>query len=178
LTGGDADEFWLGLHVGGVQKFSKKIPGSETGASVQVKDTQDAEGNILAEGVERFGGPWRALTMYVVALRGGWETAPRGLTITDAPPARVQGLAVTVTNGTARLTWQAVSGDVTGYIVGHRNIFGEVHRVTTDAAGATGMNIPVVPGKHSFSVAAKDALWDVIQDDAALNFCEAVEVQA
>jgi hypothetical protein len=156
-----AESIRICLRSGGIERFSKTVAGSGTSAAVAASEVQGISG------------PWRTLEVYAVSKNSTWEVRSLTLEVADAPPAVVQGLEVTVTASVASLSWQAASGEVTGYVVGHQDNFGEVHRAaTTD----TSMDIPVGAGTHRFTVAAKDALYDILHDDTLLNFCPLVEV--
>jgi hypothetical protein len=158
-----AEDITISLRSSGIERFTKKIPGSSTSAS------------ITAEEMQQRGGPWRMLEVSAIARNGNWEARSLTLEVADAPPVAVQGLEVMTEDDVALLVWQETTGnDVTGYIVGHRDTFGEVRRFETED---TSMDIPMDVGSHMFVVAAKDVLFDLIADVAVLNFSAPVEVE-
>jgi hypothetical protein len=158
-----AETVTVTLRSGGADKYSKAVPGGDTGSAITASDVQAS------------GGPWRVLEVGATAKNGDWQSIASPLTVADSAPAIVQGLEVTLDAGIAHVSWQAATdSDVTGYVVGHKNALGEISRVETDALS---VDIPVDVGTHTFTVAGKDALYDLIQDVAALNFTAPVAVE-
>jgi len=153
------------LSSGGSERMRKSVPGTSNNVL------------ILPSEMQPHGGPWRMLNISALAINGLWEVPMASFDIADPPPSKVQNVQVSVSAGVATVSWDAVSdADLTGYGVGHVKPDGGITRHLTVGL-ETSIQIPVVSGSNSFVVAARDALFDVIGDENALNFSDTVTVE-
>ena len=164
----DAQEITLVLYSAGIERMRKTVAGTATGATINAAEMQ------------QYQGPWRELEVVAISRKSTWETRSPALRVVDIPPAQVQGLSVQdVGGGTIRLIWQATatSDNATGYIVVHNDPLGAVNIVAVQGASSTQLDMAVQPGKHTFIIAAKDALYDLNEDVYSLIFSDAIQIE-
>lgn len=162
----DAQQITLVLSSGKSERMRKSVAGDATAADIIMTEMQE------------FGGPWRDIEVYAISLNGTWETRSLTLTAIDAPPAKLSGVSVALSGpATALLTWNVATTGCTGYVVIHVDPLGVSKTFTINGDGTTQISIPVAAGTNKFSVAGKDALYDINTDLYALYFSDPVSLE-
>lgn len=155
----EAEEITLTLRSSGATVLERVLPGAAV--------------SFLPAAEDFTGGPRRTLEISAVARNGTWLSLPGMLNVADMPPTMPQGFYAEPATAAVRLHWQAVQGEVTGYVVLHVDPLGQVRQYATEALT---LDVPAGLGLHSFSVAARDGLYDIIGDTATLNFSPIAEI--
>lgn len=162
----DAQEITLALSSGKSERMRKIIPGDAT------TDT------ITADDMREVGGPWRNIEVIAISQNSTWEERSLTLTALDAPPAKLTGVNVTLSDpATALLSWNVAGAGSNGYVVVYVDPLGQSETFTIDGDGTTQISIPVSVGVNQFSVAGKDTLYDINSDLYALYFSEPVSLE-
>lgn len=162
----DAQEITLMLSSGKSERMRKNIPGDAT-TSI-----------ITAESMLGFGGPWRNIEVIAISRNSTWEARSLTLAVIDAPPAKITGVSAALSGpATARITWNVATAGCTGYVVIHADPLGASKTFTINGDGTTQISIPVSVGTNQFSVAGKDAFYDINPDLYALYFSDPVSIE-
>ena len=133
---------------------------------------------IPASEMQNVGGPWREIEVYAISQNSTWEARSLTLTALDAPPAKLTGVKVTLSGpATALLTWNVAGAGSTGYVVIHVDPLGKSETFTINGDGTTQISIPVSAGVNQFSVAGKDALYDINPDMYSLYFSDPLSLE-
>lgn len=162
----NAQEITLVLSSGKSERMSKTIPGDA------------ATDTITAEDMRAIGGPWRNVEVVAISRNSTWEARSLTLTALDAPPAKITGVRVVLSGpATALLTWNVAIGGCTGYVVVYADPLGASQTFIIEGDGTTQISIPVSVGINQFSVAGKDALYDINPDLYVLYFSDPVSLE-
>jgi hypothetical protein len=134
--------------------------------------------SITAAEMLAVGGPWREVEICAISMNGTWEARSLALTALDAPPARLTGVVVSLSvPDAATLAWDAAVDDCTGYVAVHVDPLGVSRTFTIDGNDITSVSIPVSVGVNLFSVAGKDAIYDISPSPHALFFGDPVSIE-
>lgn len=162
----DAQEITLALSSGKSERMRKTIPGDATTYT------------ITADDMREFGGPWRSIEVVAISRNSTWESRSLTLTALVVPPAKISGVSAMLSGpATALLTWNVATTGCAGYVVIHADPLGVSKTFTIDGDGTTQISVPVSVGTNQFSVAGKDAIYDINHDLYALYFSDPVSLE-
>lgn len=162
----DAQEIIMVLSSSNSERMRKSIAGDATTTSITAAEMQEV------------GGPWRNIEVVAISQNSTWEEQSLTLTALDVPPAKITGVNVALSGpAAALLTWNVGIGGCTGYVIIHVDSLGASQTFTIEGDGTTQISIPVSVGMNQFSVAGKDALYDITPDLYALYFSDPVSLE-